>query len=153
MWLTWEEWERAILKPQSGRMSSIPLVSRPTSRLNQFDAQPFRWLLLLCRPLVAFTTGQLARQQVFLAVRADAAARICREAGARAPSKVTFRDLDHVPSRHRRDSCVDTQERRSCERRRTKLRWRDTRRSTKTQGAHLPSTPWCEKQGSPVRLG
>ena len=60
------------------------------------------------------------------------------------PSSVTVRDLDHVTSRHRGNSCVDTQGRRSCEKRRTKLRWRNTRRNTKTQGAHLPSTLWCE---------
>ena len=78
---------------------TTPMVSLPTSRLNQCDAQPFRWLLL-CHPLVASTTGQLVRQQLFSAVRAGAAARICREAGARVPSNVTVRDLDHVPSRH-----------------------------------------------------
>ena len=72
-------------------MSSIALVSLQPSRLNQF-AQPFRWLLLLCHPLVAFPTDHLARQ-VFLAVR-GAPARICREDGARVRTNMTVRDLD-----------------------------------------------------------
>ena len=86
-------------EPSQKPERTTPMVSLPTSRLNQCDAQPFRWLLL-CHPLVASTTGQLVRQQLFSAVRAGAAARICREAGARVPSNVTVRDLDHVPSRH-----------------------------------------------------
>ena len=115
IWPTLSAQERALMRSQCGPLSSVAFTAFPTSRLARFDSQPFRVLLLhrlhlplplsacACRcgrPLDAFghhrsacaTSGVLGRRGFPLE---SAAARVCREAGARVPTNV--RDLDLLP--------------------------------------------------------
>ena len=84
--------EQALLRSQSGPMAGAPLTSVPTSPLLQFDPQLFR--ILLCRLRLPLPlTSRESIHLVFCAVE-SAAARVCREAGARVTTNVMLRDLD-----------------------------------------------------------
>ena len=111
---TLSECDQALLRSQAGPLAAEPFVCFPTSRLTRMDHTVFRTLLLrrlrlplpltarACRcglPLDAFglhrsacaVSGLLGRRG--FAVE-SAAARICREAGARVMVNVFVRDLD-----------------------------------------------------------
>ena len=117
LWPTLSAQERVLMRSQCGPLSSVAFTAFPTSRLTRFDSQPFRVLLLrrlhfplslsarACRcgrPLDAFghhrsacaTSGVLGRRGFPLE---SAAARVCREAGARVRTNVMVRDLDLLP--------------------------------------------------------
>ena len=115
--------KRALLRSQSGPFSSTPFVAFPTTKVTTFDPQPFRVLMLRrvhlplhlstrnCRcgrPLDSLgyhraacaVAGVLGRRGFPLE---SAAARVCREAGARVRTNVMVRDLDLWPP-HRIDN-------------------------------------------------
>ena len=114
VWPVLREHERAMMRSQCGPLASSPFVSFPSSRLSRIDSAPFRVLLLRrlrlplplsvrsCRcgrPYDAFghhraacaTAGVLGRRGWALE---SAAARVCREGGARVRLNVFVRDLD-----------------------------------------------------------
>ena len=109
--------KRALLRSQSCPFSSTPFVAFPTTKVTKFDLQLFRLLLLRridlplplsirncwCgRPLDSLghhraacaVAGVLGRTGFPLE---SAAARVCREAGARVRTNVMVRDLDLWP--------------------------------------------------------
>ena len=118
--LEWAMWprlslpSRALLRSQGGPMAGLPFTCVPTAWHSRFDAQPFRILLLRrlwlqlpssvrnCRcglPLdsrghhraACATAGVLGRRGFALE---SAAARVCREAGARVSLNVRVQDMD-----------------------------------------------------------
>ena len=106
--------EQALLRSQSGPTAGAPLTCVPTSPLLHFDPQLFRILLLRRLSLPLPLTSRVCRcgRQIdpFGHHRAacsragvlgrrgyaveSAAARVCREAGARVTTNVMLRDLD-----------------------------------------------------------
>ena len=109
--------ERALLRSEGGPLSGLPFVACPSSPHQRFASHLFRVLLLRrlhlplplssrsCRcgrPLDARghhrtscpTSGVLGRRGFALE---SAAARVCREAGARVRTNVFVRDLDLLP--------------------------------------------------------
>ena len=104
---------RALLRSQSGPMSGLPFSSVPSSPPTRFAPQLFRVLLLrrlwLALPLASFLpvwpstrrpwppprsvfeSGSLGESGFSLK---SAAARVCREAGARVSTNLFVRDLD-----------------------------------------------------------
>ena len=105
------EAERAMLRSQGGPLAACPFTCVPTSRLVRFDPQPFRILLLrrlrLPIPFAAKACRCDRLHDVFghhqsacavsgvLGGRAaleSAAARVCREAGARVSTNVALVD-------------------------------------------------------------
>ena len=107
--------EKALLRSQGGPLAGIPFTCFPTSPQARFDSSVFRVLLLrriwqplppssrFCRcgllldPLghhraACGGAGVLGRRGL-----ESAAARVCREAGARVTTNVMVRDLDLVP--------------------------------------------------------
>ena len=105
---------RALLRSQGGPMAGLPFTSFSTAVHSRFDAQPFRvlllrrlWLPLPCsarncrcgRPLdssghhraACAVAGVLGRRGF---VVESAAARVCREAGARVSLNVRVQDID-----------------------------------------------------------
>ena len=118
--------EQALFRSQGGPLSSVPFTCFPTSPLTRFDASLFRVLFLrrLWLPLppssrfcrcgrlldvlghhcaVCAQAGVLGRRRYALE---SAAARICREAGARVTTNVMVRDLDLLPL-HQVDALAD----------------------------------------------
>ena len=109
--------ERALVRSQSGPLSSVPFTAMPIHRVSKLDSEPFRVLLLrrlrlplpftVCtcrcgRPLDAFghhraacSTGGLLGRRGFAAE--SAIAQIFREGGARVSTNVMVRDLDITP--------------------------------------------------------
>ena len=111
------ETEQALLRSQGGPLSGVPISCFPTSALARFDSALF-WVLLLRRlwlPLppssrncrcgrlldvfghhraACAEAGVLGRRGFALE---SAAARVCREAGARVGTDILVRDLDLVP--------------------------------------------------------
>ena len=110
--------ERALMRSQAGPLASVPFVAFPTCRFTQFGSQQFRTLLLrrLHLPLPLSTrycqcgrpfdclghhraacsvAGILGKRGFPLG---NAAARVCREAGARVRTNVMVRDMDLVPN-------------------------------------------------------
>ena len=110
--------ERALIRSQTGPLAAMPFVALPTNSFSRFDPQPFRVLLLrrlhlplplsarLCRcgrPLdpcghhrsACAVAGVLGRRGFPLE---SAAARVCREAGARVRTNVMVRDMDLLPA-------------------------------------------------------
>ena len=113
-WPSLEDSERALALSQRGPLASVPFVCFPTDRTRRFDSQPFLLLLLRrlglplplslrsCRcgrPLDALdhhraacaNAGVLGRRGWALE---SAAARVCREAGARVRTNIFARDVD-----------------------------------------------------------
>ena len=112
--------EKALFRSQGGPLAGIPFLCFPTSRLSRMDSSVFRVLLLrrlwlplppssrFCRcgrPLdssghhraACAQAGVLGRRGFALE---SAAARVCREAGARVSTNVLVRDLDLLPLQH-----------------------------------------------------
>ena len=110
--------ERAQMRSQAGPLASVPFVAFPSCRFAQFGSQQFRTLLLrrLHLPLPLSTrycrcgrpfdclghhraacsvAGILGKRGFPLE---NAAARVCREAGARVRTNVMVRDMDLVPN-------------------------------------------------------
>ena len=109
--------EQALFRSQGGPLSSVPFTCFPTSPLTRFDASLFCVLLLrrlwlplppssrFCRcgrllDVLGHHRAACAQARV-LGRRGyaleSAAARICREAGARVTTNVMVRDLDLLP--------------------------------------------------------
>ena len=109
--------EKALMRSQTGPLSSLPFTVLPTNRFTRFDPQPFRVLLFRrlhlpfpltarqCRcgrPLDACgyhrsacaVAGVLGGKGYPLEI---AAAQVCREAGARVRLNTMVRDLDLLP--------------------------------------------------------
>ena len=109
--------EQALFRSQGGPLSSVPFTCFPTSPLSRFDSSAFRVLLLrrLWLPLPPSSrscrcgrlldvlghhragcaeAGVLGRRGFALE---SAAARVCREAGARVTTNVMVRDLVLLP--------------------------------------------------------
>ena len=109
--------ERAMVRSQSGPLSSVPFTAMPTNRVTRFEAEQFRVLLLrrlrLPLPLsvrscrcgrlldalghhraACSRSGVLGRRG--FAVE-SAVAQICREGGAQVSTNVMLRDLDISP--------------------------------------------------------
>ena len=109
--------DRAMVRSQSGPLSSVPFTAMPVDRVSRIDAEQFRVLLLrrlrLPLPLSVRTcrcgclldvlghhraacsrSGVLGRRG--FAVE-SALAQICREGGARVSTNVMLRDLDISP--------------------------------------------------------
>ena len=109
--------EQALLRSQGGPMSGVPFTSFPTSSISRFESSVFRvllqrrlWLLLppstrKCRcgrlldvrghhRAACAVVGVLGRRGFPVE---SAAARVCREAGARVSTNVMVRDLDILP--------------------------------------------------------
>ena len=96
--------ERAMLRSQDGPLSGLPFMALPVTPLSRFDSDMFRVLLLrrLCLALAGVSTAlaitaQVARGRGCLGdvvLLESAAARVCREAGARVSTNVFLRDLD-----------------------------------------------------------
>ena len=112
--------EKALFRSQGGPLAGIPFLCFPTSRLSRMDSSVFRVLLLrrlwlplppssrFCRcgrPLdssghhraACAQAGVLGRRGFALE---SAAARVCREAGARVSTNVLMKDLDLLPLQH-----------------------------------------------------
>ena len=111
--------EQAMFRSQGGPLSSVPFTCFPTSPLSRIDSSAFRVLLLrrLWLPLPPSSrscrcgrlldvlghragcseAGVLGRRGFVLE---SAAARVCREAGARVTTNVMIRDLDLLPMNH-----------------------------------------------------
>ena len=105
--------ERALFRPVGGLLAALPFTAVPVSPRQRFDSDLFRVLLLRrpslplplsshsCRTLDCLghhrascaLTGVLGRRGDALE---SAAARVCREAGARVSTNVFLRDLDLV---------------------------------------------------------
>ena len=111
------ETEQALFRSQGGPLAGVPFLCFPTSRLSRLDSSLFRVLLLrrLWLPLPPYSrfcrcgrpldpsghhraacaqAGVLGRQGYALE---SAAARVCREAGARVSTNVLVWDLDLLP--------------------------------------------------------
>ena len=108
--------ERALLRSQGGPLAALPFTAMPVSPQQRFDSDIFRVLLLrrlsLPLPLSSILAGvavlstalaitvQVVRWQVCwgggVCALESAAARVCREAGARVSTNVFLRDLDLV---------------------------------------------------------
>ena len=108
-----------MFRSQGGPLSSVPFTCFPTSPLSRIDSSAFRVLLLrrLWLPLPPSSrscrcgrlldvlghragcaeAGVLGRRGFVLE---SAAARVCREAGARVTTNVMIRDLDLLPMNH-----------------------------------------------------
>ena len=112
--------EQAMLRSQGGPLSCVPFSCFPTSALSRFDASHFRVLMLRRLWLPLPSSSRNYRSSLLLDVlghhRAacaeagvlgrwgfaleSAAARICREAGARVGTNVMVRDMDLLPQSH-----------------------------------------------------
>ena len=110
------EVERAMLRSQGGPLAACPFTCAPTSRLFRIDPQPFRVMLLRRLQLPLPYTARVCRCGRLIdcfghhrsacavsgilggrgAALESAAARVCREAGARVSTNVFVRDLDTV---------------------------------------------------------
>ena len=106
--------ERALMRSQHGPLSSAALTAVPTNRMTRIEAQPFRLLLLrrlrLPLPLTSRTCRCGRQLDSFGHHRAaysvagvlgergfpleQAAAQVCREAGARVRTNTFVRDMD-----------------------------------------------------------
>ena len=111
------ETEQALLRSQGGPLSGVPLSCFPTSALARFDSALFRVLLFRCLWLPLPPPSRICRCGRLLDVFGhhhaacaeagvlgrrgfafeSAAARVCREAGARVGTNILVRDLDLVP--------------------------------------------------------
>ena len=103
--------DRAMVRSQSGPLSSVPFTAMPTSRVTRFEAEQFRVLLLrrlrLSLPLSvrscrcgrlldALGHRRAACSRRGFAVE-SAVAQICWEGSARVSTNVKLRDLDISP--------------------------------------------------------
>ena len=117
VWPTLTNQEKALMRSQTGPLSSLPFTVLPTNCFTRFDPQPFRVLLLRrlhlplpltarqCRcgrPLDACGHHRSACAVAGVPGRRGypletAAAQVCREAGARVRLNTMVRDLDLLP--------------------------------------------------------
>ena len=111
--------ERALIRSQTGPLSTMPFVALPTNRFSRFDPQPFRVLLLRRLHLPLPLSARQCRcgrpldpcghhRSTFTVAGVpwrrgnpleSAVARVCREAGARVRTNVMVLDMDLLPAR------------------------------------------------------